>query len=461
MSLDTLRADRLSCYGYHRPTSPSVDRVASQGAICTEFYSPHIPTFPGHTTMMTGRDVYAHRITSQSATPELDPSIPMLAEVMRGAGYFTAAADNLGRWFHRGMALTEPYSWDTSVKSAWRKAEAVNQAACRVIDAAAAQDRPFFLFLHYWDPHTPYLPPAPFDRMFYAGDEKDPRNRSMDPVWAFENFKWYFREWMPDVTDIEFPKAQYDAEIAYLDACLAHVFARLEDRGMVEDTLLVIMSDHGEELDEHGCWFDHHGLYEPNVRIPCILRCPGLIEPATRLRGFARSQDVVPTVLDYAGLLDRVTTLDGFSLRPLLERAAQGCEVASGTCDALFLTENTWMKKRAIRTHAWKLIVALEPDIHGFPPVELYDLRTDPGEKANLADELPEVAAELRARLDDHLRRRLAETGHTDPLPEQPIPLRRVGKMEEAVPADKPEHRPAGDEKLDAGDFVGYEREDR
>ncbi|HSV73250.1 MAG TPA: sulfatase [Chthonomonadales bacterium] len=462
MSLDTLRADRLSCYGHWRPTSPNLDRVAAQGAICTEFFSPHIPTFPGHTTMMTGRDVYAHRITSQSATPALDPSIPMLAETLAGAGYFTAAADNLGRWFQRGVQLTETYAWDTTVKSAWRKAEAVNQAAFRVIDAAAAQDSPFYLFLHFWDPHTPYLPPAPFDRMFYAGDEKDPRNRSMDAVWAFENFKWYFREWMSGVTDIEFPKAQYDAEIAYMDACLAHVFARLEDRGLVDDTLLVIMTDHGEELDEHGCWFDHHGLYDPNVRIPCILRCPGVIEAGTRLRGFARSQDVVPTVLDYAGLLDRVAKLDGASLRPLLERAASHGDsaVPSGTCDALFLTENTWMKKRAIRTHAWKLIVALESDIHGLPPLELFDLTTDPGEKVNLADELPEVVSELRGRLDDHVRRRLAETGTTDPLPEQPIPLRRVGRMEEAVPTDREEKAAAHDEKLDAGDFVGYERDD-
>src|SRR5947209_4007198 len=121
--------------------------------------------------------------------------------------------------------------------------------------------------------------------MFYEGDEKDPANATMQPVWDFENFKWYFHEWMPGVTDIEFPKAQYDAEIAYMDACLAHVFTRLEELRLVDDTLLVMTADHGEELDEHGCWFDHHGLYEPNVHIPFIVRFPRKISAGLRIRG--------------------------------------------------------------------------------------------------------------------------------------------------------------------------------
>lgn len=455
-SIDTLRADRLACYGHYRPTSPQIDRLAAAGAIFTECFSPHIPTFPGHTCMMTGRDVYAHRVTSQSHTPELSPDIPMLAEILQRSGYFTAAADNLGRWFSRGIEYTETYAWDTSEPHGWRKAESVNTAARKVIDAAARQDRPFFLFLHYWDPHTPYLPPAPFDRMFYGGDEKDPANRSMDRVWEFQNFQRYFHEWMPGVTDIEFPKAQYDAEVAYVDACLAHVFARLEELRLVDDTLVVLTADHGEELDEHGCWFDHHGLYDPNTRIPLIVRLPGRIPAGNRIPGFVRSIDVTPTILDYAGLLDPTLRFEGTSLRPLIETPYG---IARGTCDALFLTENTWMKKRAVRTHEWKLIVALEPDIHGFPPVELYHLTDDPSEKRNIAADRPDVVAALRSMLDDHVARRVAETGQPDPLPLQPIPLRSVGKTEDAIPADKAASKPGGDEKLEDGDFVGYVRE--
>ncbi len=456
ISLDTLRADRMSCYGHWRPTTPHTDRIAAEGALFTQFYSPHIPTFPGHTSLFTGRDVYAHQVSGQSADPGLSPNIPMLAEILSSQGWFTAAADNLGRWFSRGFQQVETYDWDKTDKSAWRKGEAVLGSALKVIDSAAGQDKPFFLFLHFWDPHTPYLPPAPFSRMFYEGDELDPANRSMDPVWAFENFKWYFNEWMPGVTDIEFPKAQYDAEVAYLDTCLAHMYARLKELRVLDDTLIAITADHGEELDEHGCWFDHHGLYEPNVRTPMILRLPGKVPAGTRIPGFARSFDLAPTLLDFVDLLDPALKFDGTSLRPRLVSP----NLPSDT-DVLHLTENTWMKKRAIRTPDWKLIVALEPDIHGFPTVELYDLASDRGEKRNLADERPEVVKELRERMDDHVREREAETGLADPLPLQPIPLRHIGKMETAVPKDNKliADRPVTDVKREEGDFVGYERE--
>src|SRR5258708_34598097 len=126
---------------------------------------------------------------------------------------------------------------------------------------------------------------------------------------------------MSGVTDIEFPKAQYDAGLAYADACLAHVFSRLEELNLVNDTLIAYTADHGEELDEHGCWFDHHGLYEPNVRIPLILRLPGTIPAGTRIPGFARTTDIAPTVLDYADLLDPALPFEGVSLRPALQQS--------------------------------------------------------------------------------------------------------------------------------------------
>lgn len=455
VSLDTLRADRLGCYGHFRPTTPHLDRVAAQGTLLMEHFSPHIPTYPGHTTMLTGRDVYAHHVTGQSAAFEPPADMPMLAERLKDAGYWTAAADNLGKWFTRGFDMVETYAWDTSLKREWRKGEAVLEASLSALNVAADQAQPFFLFLHFWDPHTPYLPPAPFDRMFFEGDERDPTNRSMDAVWAFEPFKWYFHEWMPGVTDIEFPKAQYDAEIAYMDACLGHVLTRLEELDLVDDTLLVITTDHGEELDEHGCWFDHHGLYDTNTRIPLILRLPGAVPAGRRVHGLTRSLDLVPTILDYAGVA--AEPLDGISMRPLIE--ADGPGVSRGTCDAIHMTENTWMKKRAVRTHAWKLIRALEPDPHGFPEVELYNLSEDPEEQRNVADAMPEQVAALTAIMEDHVRRRVETTGRPDPLPLQPVPLKRVGKMQDSVP-DKA-GAAVGDEKLRDGDFIGYVRDDQ
>jgi arylsulfatase A-like enzyme len=408
--------------------------------------------------MMTGRDVYAHGVTGQSGAYEPPAEIPMLAETLKRAGYFTGAADNLGKWFTRGMDVVEGYAWDTSAKREWRKGEAVAEAALRVVEQATSQTKPFFLFLHFWDPHTPYLPPAPFDRMFYRADEKDPSNPSMDEVWAFEPFKWYFHEWMPGVTDIEFPKAQYDAEIAYMDCCFAHVVTRLEELDLVRDTLLIITADHGEELDEHGCWFDHHGLYDTNTRIPLILRLPETIPAGIRIGGLVRSLDIVPTVLDFAGI--EPPALDGTSLRPLIERG--DAANARGSCDVVHMTENTWMKKRAIRTATWKLIQALEPDPHGFPPIELYNLTDDPHEQCNLADERPEVVADLMAAMSDHVRRRTEQTGRPDPLPLQPVPLKRVGKMQDSDPGRASLLPPSarGDEKMKDGDFIGYVRDE-
>ena len=363
VSLDTTRADRLSCYGHFRKTSPHIDRLAEEGVLFAEHFSPHIPTFPGHTTMMTGKDLYAHQVSNQSHEPGIQPGIKMLAEILRENGYFTAAADNLGRWFARGFDHIENYAWDSSKLESWRKGEAVTKASLKALSRASEQDKPFFLFLHYWDPHTPYLPPAPFDRMFYTGDEKDPRNESMNELWKFEAFNRYFAEWMPGVTDVEFPKAQYDAEIAYMDVCFSHVLTRLDELGLTGETLIVVTADHGEDLDEHEHWFDHHGLYDTNVHIPLIMRCPELLPAGTKIHGLTSMLDLTPTILDLLDLGELALSegMNGASLVPLINSPSG---TSRGSTDALHLTENTWMKKRGIRTHRWKMIVPLEiPDL--------------------------------------------------------------------------------------------------
>ncbi|MDH7569564.1 MAG: sulfatase [Armatimonadota bacterium] len=435
IAIDTLRADHLSAYGYGRLTSPHIDRLAREGVLF-QCYSPHIPTHPGYTTLFTGKDVMAHQIACQGGTVELDPAVKTLAEILQARGYFTAAADSLGRWFRRGFALYQGYQWEPDPQGAWRKGEAVTDAALRVLDACARQDKPWFAFLHYWDPHTPYLPPAPFHRMFYHGDERDPANRSMDPVFAFEPFRYYFEQWMGGVTDIEFPKAQYDAEIAYADACLQHVFTQLQARGLLEQTLLIITADHGEEMDEHQMWFDHHGLYDTNLHVPLIMRCPGYLPRGKRVDGMVTLMDVAPTILSMVGMPEEAENAGmlGHNLLPLAQRQdLQG----RGTVQTLFATENTWMRKRAVRTREWKLIRSCEPDLHHCPPVELYHLASDPGERFNVADEHPEVVEALTGELTAWVQRRTAETGLPDPIEAQGITLRSVGQRPAPRPANE------------------------
>src|SRR5206468_2225049 len=152
---------------------------------------------------------------------------------------------------------------------------------------------------------------------FYAGNEKDPSHTSMAPVWQSEWFANYFREWLDGVTDIEYVKAQYDASIAYADLCIAHILNRLAELGVEEETLLLLGADHGEELDDHGCWFDHHGLYETNVRVPLLLRYPSRLPAGLAVDGMVSLMDLTPTLLDLAGV-PAPEGLVGRSLLPAL-----------------------------------------------------------------------------------------------------------------------------------------------
>jgi arylsulfatase A-like enzyme len=418
--IDCLRADRLGCSGYPRPTTPNLDRVAREGTRFNQCISPHIPTHPAHTSFFSSTDVFSHQIVAQGAKKEADPRLRLLPRLLREHGYFTAAVDNIGRWIEPAFEQYETYPrWNHDGSRPWRNGEQVTERALKLLPRCDER-RPFFMFLHYWDPHTPYLPPAPFDRMFYAGDEKDPRHRSMEPVWQSPWFTRYFAEWLSGVTDIEFVKAQYDAEIAYADACVGRVLSAMEQRGLLEDTLVVIGSDHGEELDDHGMWFDHHGLYDTNVRVPLLLWAPGHIPQGRTLESQVSLLDMSPTLLELLGMpeLPAQEGMQGRSLVPMLQGEDRN------NWDAVYCTECTWLRKRAWRTPEWKLIRALEEDIYGNPNTELYNLKADPGEQHNVAGEHPEVVAELGEAMDRWVSRRLAETGLPDPIVEQADALR-------------------------------------
>lgn len=421
--IDCLRRDHLGCYGYARNTSPNIDRLARDSVRFDQMISPHIPTQPAHTTLFSGRDVFDHQIVAQGGHQELDPEIRLLPDLLRERGYFTAAVDNIGRWIEPAFERYEKYPrWNHDGTLPWRNGEEVTARAMSCLREASERrnrsGQPFLLFLHYWDPHTPYLPPPPFDRMFYPGDEKAAHHTSMDPVWRSPWFANYFAEWLEGVRDVEFVKAQYDAGIAYSDACLSDILSRLEELRLADETVVIVQSDHGEELDEHGCWFDHHGLYETNVSVPFILRLPGGRHAGRTVPQLVSLLDIAPTVFELVGDPGAAGKLPGRSLLPMI-----GEGNAAGR-DAVYLTECTWMRKRGWRTPEWKLIEALEADIYGKPAVELFHLPSDPMEQLNLAEQNPAVVAELSAAREEYINRRLAATGRPDPLVEQADALR-------------------------------------
>jgi arylsulfatase A-like enzyme len=251
--------------------------------------------------------------------------------------------------------------------------------------------------------------------MFYHGNEFDRRNRSMEPVMAFKPFRDFFASWMPPaVTDKEYIIAQYDGAIAYMDAAIRSIFTALEARGLTEETIVVVNGDHGETLYDHDCYFDHHGLYEPTLIVPLILRYPGKVPAGTRIAGYNQHKDLVPTLLELAGIETEELHFDGESLLPMVRG-----EVASHASE-FYITECTWMRKHGWRTPNWKLIVALEPDFHFKAPVELYNLYEDPTESVNLAESHPEIVAELTRRMHAWIARREAESGLPNPIYNQP-----------------------------------------
>jgi arylsulfatase A-like enzyme len=410
LGVDSLWADHMSCYGYSRLTTPHIDRLASEGVLFERNYSAHIPTTSAYATMLTGMDCFTHQVVALRHQGGLTSRVATLAELLKARGYETTCVGFSGNPSARGFDNYLDFAgWGRWDERPSRKAENLNDVALPELERLAQGDAPFFLFLRHMDPHSPYLPPEPFEHLFYDDDPCDPANHSMDPVKEFKPFRDYFATWMPPgITDAEYVIAQYDGALAYMDACIQRILVKLEQLGIADDTLVVLNGDHGETLMDHECYFDHHGLYDCTLHVPLIMRHPRLPR-GVRVPGYTLHQDLVPTVLE---LLEEPvdTEFDGKSLLPLVrgERPSNWSE--------FYITECTWMRKHGWRTPEWKLIVALEPDFHFKPEVELYNLVLDPGETRNLAEQEPELVAALRSRMDAWIARREADTGAPDPM---------------------------------------------
>lgn len=416
LGIDSLRRDHMSCYGYHRLTTPHIDRFAQEGVLFEQTFSAHIPTTSAYASMLTGLDVFSTQVVALRHKGPLRPEVKTLAEILREEGYNTTCVGFTGNPSSRGFDTYLDYpAWGSWNEGRSPKAQKLNEVALPELDRLGRKREPFFLFLRHMDPHAPYLPPEPFERMFYHGNEFDKRNKSMEPVMAFKPFRDFFASWMPPgVTDKDYIIAQYDGAIAYMDSCIRSIFTAIESLGLSENTIVVVNGDHGETLYDHECYFDHHGLYEPTLIVPLIIRYPGKLPAGRRVSGYNQHKDLVPTLLELAGIQREDLRFDGRSLLPMVRG-----EVASHESE-FYITECTWMRKHGWRTPNWKLIVALEPDFHFKPPVELYNLFEDPEESCNLAESQPEIVAELQRRMHAWIAKREAETGLPNPIYNQP-----------------------------------------
>jgi arylsulfatase A-like enzyme len=421
--IDSLRSGRMSCYGYPRLTTPHMDKFAKKGVRFHQCFSPAIPTTPGYASMLTGLDSFSTSVVALGHKGDFAPGITTLPELLRQNGYTSTCIGFKGNIAARGFDTYLEYEgWGAGPDGFARKGEHMNKVAIAELERLSAQEKPFMLFMRHMDPHTPYLPPDPFRRMFYTGNEFDQNNRSLDPLYDFEPFRDYFLSWFPEgCTDNEYIDAQYDGAVAYMDACIQQVLDSVDRLGLEDETLVIITSDHGETLFEHDCYYDHHGLYEPTLTVPLILRFKDRLPQGQVFDDYCQLKDLFPTILDILGIKAEIP----FNGRNLME-LVRGNEFIQEP--EMYLTECTWMRKHGWRTPEWKLIVALEPDLHYKPPVELYNLITDPLELDNLVDREPEVVAYLTDRMNRYVKMREEQTGRPAPITTNFLGWRKEGE---------------------------------
>lgn len=409
--IDSLRKDHMSLHGYKHLTTPNIDKYAEKGVVFENCFSPSIPTTPGYSCMFTGMDCFGTNVVALRHKGQIAPGVKTLAEILNENGYNTTSIGFNGNPAARGFKKYIDFegwgSWETGRA---HKAENLNKVAIPELEDLASKDEPFYLFLRHMDPHSPYLPPEPFHRIFYGGDEFDESNRSLEPVYDFKPFRDYFYTWFPPgCTDKDYIIAQYDGAVAYMDASIQNILTKIEELGIEEETLVIFTSDHGETLYDHDCYFDHHGLYDCTLTVPLIFRFPGRLPEGKRYGDHCQLKDITPTITEILGI-DTGIEYDGRSLMPLMRGEDRERE------PEFYITECTWMRKHGWRTPQWKLIRALEPDFHFKPEVELYDLIKDPDENHNIASKEPAVVKMLTDRMNEYIKMKEENWSRENPM---------------------------------------------
>ena len=380
ISIDSLRADRLGCYGNRHDASPTLDRLAREGVRFANAVSSTSWTLPAHVTMLTGLALRHHQVITPR--DRIRASEHLLAESFRAQGYETAG-------FYSGPFLHPVYGFDRGFdRYVSCESPAVQAATGRARLASSASDhtnprietafkewiagrsqRPFFAFVHMWDVHYDYIPPPPYATMFdadYKGklDGRDIMGAGF-PLDASGR-------------DVEHLQALYDGEVRYTDETIDHLLQALDRAKVLDHTLVVVTSDHGDEFLEHGGKGHLFTLYEELIHVPLILWSRSglprgkLVAPAVSLA------DVAPTILDLAGL-PALPGTDGQTLRPLLAEDSPPDRQVSST---LYNAVSGELMMLSTREETRKVIY----DLHASPRKQwrVYDLARDPGEQAPL-----------------------------------------------------------------------------
>jgi arylsulfatase A-like enzyme/tetratricopeptide (TPR) repeat protein len=362
ITLDTLRTDRISSYGSNLVETPHIDRFASEGVLFSNAASTVPFTLPAHSSILTGLYPPGHGVR-ENVGYTLAEGIPTLAEVLSDAGFDSAGFVSafvldrrwgIARGFDHYLDDFDLRDFDTpSLGSVQRPGDETTAEAVRWLDERP-RDGPFFLWLHLYDPHDPYEPPEPFKS--------------------------------------QYPNRPYDGEVAYTDWLIGEFRRALEERGLLEDSLVILTSDHGEGLGDHG--EGQHGffIYDSTIHVSLIMRLPRGSNGGMVMDTAVSHVDIFPTVLETVGLY-APKRVDGSSLLPLIGGKDFDRDRAVYSESLYPLLHYGWAPLRSLRTGNVKLISAPRP--------ELFDVASDPKELQNLSRKRPAVVTTLDQRLSE------------------------------------------------------------
>ena len=399
ISIDDLRADRLGVYGSGRPTSPAFDRLARDSVLFENAYSTSSWTLPAHATMFTGLHPRSHRATVSFA--KTDPAVAVLPEILRERGYRTRAITS-GGW------MTEPYGFGRGFEE-FEVAWSPNRGVRRVIeelDEIGTED-PYFFFFHTFGVHCPFHVPPEYRAPF---DTRSPEDH-MDLRAKCGDFDLDSLDLTPG--QLAFIRDRYDAGIRRTDDKLAKLFAYLRGRGDFARTIVIVTSDHGEEFREHGRMGHGRALYTETLRVPLLMRIPGLTP--RRVATPTSLVDLAPTVLDLLGL-----PAEGMEGESLAARLRKG----DAADDARPIFAETNLRGEKVRTvlHDGEQLIRDE----GKGRTEVYSLLEDPAQKAPREGD----ASELTALLESHFAGERRPPTTVEPTEERLRQLRALGYVQ-------------------------------
>jgi len=429
LDLDTLRPDHLGCYGYHRATSPNIDRIASGGMRFDQFYCSDAPCLPSRTALMTGRfgihtgvvghggTAADHRLEGPGRGFSSEYEWSSLPRTLRKAGFYTALISPFAERHSSFTFYAGFREMHNTGKGGMESAEEITPVALDWIRRNAKRDQ-WYLHVNYWDPHTPYRAPAAFGNPF-ANDPLpawitpavfEQHLKHVGPHSANEIMMWDDKanpQWprhpgaLRNMQDLRQMIDGYDCGIRYMDDHIGQLLRALADEGVLDDLVIVVSADHGENQGELGIYGEHATADNITCRIPMIVRWPGQVKGGSVQAGLHYNLDWLPTLAEMLGQ-ERHRAWDGESFT-----AALNGDPGMGR-DHLVISQCCHVCQRSVRFDRWLYMQTVHDGFHLFPREMLFDLETDPNEQVDLAGQRPEVRRKGAMLLDGWHSRMMA-----------------------------------------------------